>query len=138
MPFELLSSFKQKKKIIELNLCLVLMEDKEFPWILLIPQIKNVQQINQLMLDQQIQLVKEINLCSDIMESTFECDRLNIAAIGNKTPQLHIHIICRTKNDSLWPETVWGKNMRILSNEEQKDRAEKLINAFEAYRIKQL
>lgn len=131
MAFQLLETFQKKSLIKELDLCSVIMEDKEFPWILLIPRVENVVQINQLSLDQQLQLTKEINFCSNIMEKLFECDRLNVAAIGNKTPQLHIHIICRTKNDSLWPETVWGQQMRRLTAEENKERANLIIKAFE-------
>lgn len=130
MSFQLLESFQKKSPIAELELCSVRMEDKEYPWILLIPRIENVVQINQLSIEQQQQLMKEINLCSNIMESLFECDRLNIAAIGNKTPQLHVHIICRTKSDPLWPETVWGKEMRRLTPEENKERADLIIKAF--------
>ena len=131
MAFQLLETFQKKSLIKELDLCSVIMENKEFPWILLIPRVENVVQINQLSLDQQLQLTKEINFCSNIMEKLFECDRLNVAAIGNKTPQLHIHIICRTKNDSLWPETVWGQEMRCLTAEENKERANLIIKAFE-------
>ena len=131
MAFQLLETFQKKSLIKELDLCSVIMEDKEFPWILLIPRVENVVQINQLSLDQQLQLTKEINFCSNIMEKLFECDRLNVAAIGNKTPQLHIHIICRTKNDSLWPETVWGQEMRRLTAEENKERADLITQAFE-------
>ena len=135
MAFQLLETFQKKSSIAELDLCSVRMEDKEFPWILLIPKVENVVQMNQLSLEQQLQLMKEINFCSNIVESLFECDRLNVAAIGNKTPQLHIHIICRTQNDSLWPETVWGQNMRRLTAEENKERAELISKAFEKYKL---
>ncbi|MCR5224840.1 MAG: HIT family protein [Alphaproteobacteria bacterium] len=128
--FELLDTFKKKELITELPLCSVVMENKEFPWILLIPRIPNILQINHLSEQQQFQLIKEINLASNIMEDIFPCDRLNVAAIGNKCPQLHIHIICRTKDDSLWPETVWGMEMRKLTEVEALTRAEKIRKAF--------
>lgn len=128
--FELLDTFKKKELIAELELSTVVMEDKEFPWILLIPKRSGVLQINQLAPEDQMQLMKEINFASDIMEHLFPCDRLNVAAIGNKTPQLHIHVICRTEGDSLWPETVWGQPMRKLTQEEVYLRAEKIRNAF--------
>ncbi len=134
MAFKLLDTFKKKSLIAELELCSVVMENKEFPWILLIPRVENVVQINQLSIEQQIQLMKEINLCSNIMEELFDCDRLNVAAIGNKTPQLHIHIVCRTINDSLWPETIWGRQMKKLTDNENDQRAQKLKYAFELNR----
>lgn len=128
--FELLDTFKKKELIAELPLCSVVMEDKEFPWVLLIPRRANILQINQLTSEDQIQLMKEIDFVSDIMEKLFPCDRLNVAAIGNKTPQLHVHIICRTETDSLWPETVWGQQMRKLTSEEAHTRAEKIREVF--------
>jgi diadenosine tetraphosphate (Ap4A) HIT family hydrolase len=134
--FALLDSLKKKPFIADLPLCTVLMEDKEFPWILLIPRRSNVVQINQLTEEDQIQLVREINVSSNIMEKLFVTDRLNVAAIGNKTPQLHIHIISRTQNDSLWPETVWGQKMEILQERNLIERREKLINSFAQESIK--
>ncbi|MBE6447624.1 MAG: HIT family protein [Alphaproteobacteria bacterium] len=131
MVFQLLETFQKKNKICDLKLCTVIMENKEFPWILLIPRVANVKQMNQLTLDDQLQLMKEINLCSNIMEELFECNRLNVAAIGNKTPQLHVHIVCRTEKDSLWPETIWGQQMTTLSLEEAEERALKIRKKFE-------
>ena len=131
MSFQLLPTFQKKTKICDLKLSTVIMEDKEFPWLLLIPRVADVVQMNQLSEQDQLQLMKEINFCSSIMEELFECDRLNVAAIGNKTPQLHVHIICRTEKDSLWPETVWGQPMTRLSQEENDARADKIRKKFE-------
>jgi diadenosine tetraphosphate (Ap4A) HIT family hydrolase len=130
MKFELLDTFKKKDQIIDLKLCKVLMEDKEYPWILLIPTRANITQINQLSEGDSIQLIKEINFSSNIMEKLFETDRLNIAAIGNKTPQLHIHIIARKKNDPLWPKTIWGQPMKNLEISEKIKRLNLLKNEF--------
>ena len=130
MAFELIEAFRTKAHIIDLKLCKVLMEDKIFPWILLIPMRENVLQMNQLSEEDSLQLMKEINFASNIMESLFPTDRLNVAAIGNKSPQLHIHIICRTKGDSLWPETVWGQKMEKLSESEISKRSDLIKKAF--------
>ncbi len=129
--FELLEAFKKKNFIIDLSLCTVLMEDKEFPWILLIPRRPNLKQMNHLNLQDQATLMKEITMASNIMEKLFPTDILNVAAIGNKTPQLHIHIISRNKNDSLWPEVVWGKDMKKLTKEERDERAVKIQAEFQ-------
>ena len=126
MSFELLNAFKEKKFICNLDLSTVLLEDKEIPWILLIPKVENALQITDLSFDNQIALLKEINLCSSVMKELFECDQLNIASIGNKTPQLHVHIICRTTKDPLWPQTVWDKALRGLSESEGITRAGKI------------
>lgn len=130
MSFELLDTFKNKEFICNLNLSTVLLEDKEIPWILLIPRIENARQITDLSFDDQITLLKEINLCSSVMKNLFECDQLNIASIGNKTHQLHIHIICRTKKDLLWPQAVWDKEIPSLSKIEKTRRSDQIRRAL--------
>ncbi|MDR3030872.1 MAG: HIT family protein [Holosporales bacterium] len=128
--FELLDAFKKKEFIRDLKLCKTLMEDKEYPWILLIPMRDNIMQINQLSEEDSVQLMKEIRIASKIMNELFDSERLNIAAIGNKTPQLHIHIISRKSSDSLWPKTVWGMQMKKLTDSEKIDRADKIRESF--------
>lgn len=128
--FKLLDTFLKKKLIIDLPLCTVLLEDKEFPWILLIPRRENVLQINQLNKMDRMLLIEEIALCSDVMQDLFPTDRLNVATIGNKSPQLHVHIICRTCSDKYWPETIWGKPMERLSSEKQDELAQKIQSAL--------
>lgn len=131
MQFELLNDFKTKEFIIDLKLCKVLMEDKVYPWILLIPMKNDITQINQLSEDDSLQLMREINFASNVMEKIFKTDRLNVAAIGNKTPQLHIHIISRTKDDALWPETIWGQNIEKLSESDRISRSTLIKEEFE-------
>ncbi|MDO4975021.1 MAG: HIT domain-containing protein [Alphaproteobacteria bacterium] len=130
MEFELIDAFKKKDFIVDLKLCRVLMENKIFPWILLIPRKANITQMNQLSELESFQLIKEINFATNIMEKTFPTDRINVAAIGNKSPQLHIHIISRTKDDPLWPETIWGQKMDLLDDIEKENRVYLLKNAF--------
>lgn len=131
MQFELLETFKEKELVKKLNLCDVILENKKIPWVLLIPRRSDVYQINQLSEADQLELMKEINIVSNIMEEIFPCDRLNVAAIGNKTLQLHIHVICRTKNDDFWPETIWGKSLEKLTTEEAKERARVIRDRFD-------
>ena len=130
MGFKLLEAFDKKPHIIDLELCKVLMEDKIFPWILLIPMRENIVQMNQLNEKDSLILMREINLASNIMEKLFNPDRLNVAAIGNKTPQLHIHIISRKESVPLWPETVWGQKMEKLPEEAICTRVKLLKEAF--------
>jgi diadenosine tetraphosphate (Ap4A) HIT family hydrolase len=130
--FELHNAFKAKCEIIDLPLCKILMESSEIPWILLIPRVADVRQINHLKERDRARLMEEIALASDIMEKLFPTDMLNIAAIGNKTPQLHIHVISRNKSDSLWPETVWGRETKKLSPEEIMKRSETIRSCFVA------
>ena len=92
----------------DLNLCSVrLINNSKFPWIILIPKKKNITDITELNLKDQILLMKEIVFCSKLMKKIFKTKKLNIEKIGNIVPQLHIHIIARYTKDSAWPLSVW-------------------------------
>ena len=107
--------FKINKKILkssyhitELKLCSVRLNDNsKFPWVILIPKRKNVTDISDLNSKDQILLMKEIVIVSKIMKKLFKTTKINIEKIGNLVPQLHIHIIARSKKDSSWPLSVW-------------------------------
>ena len=94
--------------ITELKLCSVrLINNKKFPWIILIPKRVKVTDITELKTKDQILLIKEIVLASKIMKKIFNTKKLNVEKIGNKVSQLHIHIIARSNKDSSWPLSVW-------------------------------
>ena len=94
--------------ITELKLCSVrLINNSKFPWIILIPNKKNITDITELKSKDQILLIKEIVHCSKIMKKIFKTKKLNVEKIGNVVSQLHIHIIARYKKDSSWPLSVW-------------------------------
>lgn len=129
--FSLVSGLAKKEFVCDLTLCRVLMETKEeFPWIFLVPRRENIVQINQLNDEDQKQLLIEMDLAQNIMEKLFPCDRLNVAAIGNMTPQLHVHIIVRTQDDKYWPDVVWNKPMTEMTPEAKVARLVKIQNAF--------
>ena len=94
--------------ITNLKLCSVrLINNSKFPWIILIPNRKNVTDITELNLKDQNLLMKEIVYCSKLMKKIFKTKKLNVEKIGNIVPQLHIHIIARFIKDSTWPLSVW-------------------------------
>jgi diadenosine tetraphosphate (Ap4A) HIT family hydrolase len=100
--------FKDSHFIADLNLCSVrLIDNSRFPWIILIPNRKNITDITELKFKDQILLMKEIVDCSKLMKKIFKTKKLNIEKIGNIVPQLHIHIIARSTRDSTWPLSVW-------------------------------
>ena len=102
------SFLRDSHYITDLRLCSVrLMNNSNFPWIILIPNRKKITDITELNSKDQILLIKEIVFCSKIMKSQFRTSKLNIEKIGNIVPQLHIHIIARFKRDSTWPLSVW-------------------------------
>lgn len=95
--------------VANLELCELRIQDEaRFPWVMLIPRLKNVYEIIDLNEDEQQQLMREINLVSHAMKQTFDPDKLNVGALGNITRQLHIHIIARYEADLAWPNPVWG------------------------------
>ncbi len=92
------------------DLCiLLLMNDENFPWFILVPDRKHIQEIFQLDKNDQQILMAESSLLSEALVEEYSADKLNVAALGNIVPQLHIHHIVRYKNDPAWPAPVWGK-----------------------------
>ena len=99
---------KDSYYINRLKLCTIrLINNSKFPWIILIPNRKNKTDITDLNSKDQILLMREIVYCSKLMKKIFKTSKLNVEKIGNKVPQLHIHIIARFKKDSSWPLSVW-------------------------------
>ncbi len=108
MTFELHPNLQNKSFIQDLPLCRVLLEDnQDYPWVFLVPRRNNVSRLMDLEMADQLQLLRELDFAQKTIWSAFELTQLNVAAIGNKTPQLHIHVIGRQKNDPAWPNTVW-------------------------------
>ncbi|MGJ8693372.1 MAG: HIT domain-containing protein [Thalassotalea sp.] len=87
---------------------LLLSDDKQYPWFILVPRIANIQDTYQLDWQDQLQLLNESSLLSELLMNIFNGDKMNVAAIGNVCPQLHVHHIIRYKNDIAWPAPVWG------------------------------
>lgn len=85
-----------------------LMKDGEVSWFILIPKIEGARELVDIKLSDQHLLLEEINLCQNLLLKHTECDKINIGALGNITPQLHIHIIGRYENDRAWPGPIWG------------------------------
>src|SRR3954462_5518869 len=77
----------------------LLMNDANYPWLILVPRHAGAVEIIDLDDDQQDQLIDEIALLSRVLKDVTRCDKLNVAAIGNVVPQLHIHIVARRRRD---------------------------------------
>jgi len=92
------------------RLChLLLLLDANYPWFILVPDRDGITEIHQLPDADQQQLIHESSRFARVLEVVFEPDKLNIAALGNLVPQLHIHHIARYRNDPAWPAPVWGR-----------------------------
>ena len=109
---------KDSHYITNLKICSVrLIDNSKFPWIIIIPNRKNITDITDLNSKDQILLMKEIVYSSKLMKKIFKTSKLNIEKIGNIVPQLHIHIIARFKKDSTWPLSVWVTKNRNYQEE---------------------
>ncbi len=108
--------------VVHLDLCKVLLQnDERFSWLVLVPCVSDIKEIYQLSSDQQHLLVDEISRVSQALQVYTKADKINIAAFGNMTPQLHIHIIARFETDPFWPNPVIGIGCKIPYTEIERD-----------------
>ena len=93
----------------DLPLCRVLLiNDANYPWVLLVPRRAGAVEIIDLAAADQVRLMTEIAQMSRTMKAMIGCDKINVAALGNVVPQLHVHVIARGRRDPAWPKPVWG------------------------------
>ncbi|MDA0782902.1 MAG: HIT family protein [Rickettsiales bacterium] len=93
----------------EFPLCgVLLMNNKLYPWIILVPKCENAIEITDISSQQRAQFMEEIAQAEEAMRNTYWPDKMNIASMGNHVEQLHMHIIARFKTDDIWPQPVWG------------------------------
>ncbi|WP_322515331.1 HIT family protein [Rhodopseudomonas palustris] len=86
----------------------LVIKDANYPWLLLVPRRAGAVEIIDLDEVAQAQLMTEISRVGRALKEITKCDKLNIAALGNVVPQLHVHVIARRSNDAAWPRPVWG------------------------------
>lgn len=98
---------------------LLLLNDSRYPWFVLVPRRENITEIYQLSEADQQQLLLESSRLGRLMMEGFSGDKLNIGALGNLVPQLHLHHIVRYKNDEAWPGPVWGVGAALPYSGEQ-------------------
>ena len=89
---------------------LLLSNDAQYPWCILVPRIAGAKELHRLDDADQLQVLRESVALARAMEAVFKPHKMNVAALGNVVPQLHIHHIARFKTDAAWPAPVWGKH----------------------------
>ncbi|TNF35945.1 MAG: HIT domain-containing protein [Gammaproteobacteria bacterium] len=87
----------------------LLMNDAHYPWCILVPRREGSRDIHHLGQADRLQLLAESCQLSEAMEQLFRPFKMNVAALGNVVPQLHVHHIARFEGDPAWPGPVWGK-----------------------------
>ena len=105
---------------------LLAMNDANFPWLSVVPRRVGVSEIIDLG-DEQAALMNELSLVSRALKDETGCDKLNVAAIGNVVPQLHIHVVARRKDDAAWPKPVWGA---VPRRDYEADAMERFVTAI--------
>ncbi|MBD2859792.1 HIT domain-containing protein [Spongiibacter sp. KMU-158] len=116
----------------DLPLCRVLlMNDSQYPWLILVPREENLRELHQLSWASQQQFLRESNLAASLLEQLFRAEKLNLAALGNMVPQLHFHHIARFQDDPAWPGPVWGARPRVAYEPSLRD--ERLAVLKEAF-----
>ncbi len=114
---------------------LLMMNNSLLPWFILVP-VTQATEIYQMQKEQQLQLLEEINLLSDFINSEFSIEKLNVAAIGNIVKQLHVHVVGRHSSDYCWPGVVWGADQSEPYGDAEIARIRKLLKTRFKGRIK--
>lgn len=114
-------------------LCQVLLHKEEaVPWIILVPQRDQARELYQLSLTDQQAFLAESAQINQVLTELYHPDKLNLAALGNQVPQLHIHHIARFKHDIAWPAPIWGNTSnQIATAEKLQQRAQEITQALQ-------
>jgi diadenosine tetraphosphate (Ap4A) HIT family hydrolase len=86
-----------------------LMDDANYPWLIVIPRVDGARELFDLDAAQRTQLIEDVTLAGTALNALFTPDKLNVAALGNLVPQLHVHVVARHVDDPAWPAPVWGR-----------------------------
>lgn len=119
-------------QVARLRLCRVLlMKDRRFPWLILVPERESVREIHELAQADRVELVEEIARAGEVLARLFRPDKLNVGALGNVVPQLHVHVVARFAHDAAWPGPVWGSGpAEAYADSELEELRERLGSAF--------
>lgn len=90
-----------------------LMNDRRFPWLLLVPRRAGMAEIIDLEPDDRTALYSEIDKTAVALRTATGCDKLNVGALGNIVRQLHVHVVARFESDAAWPGPVWGSGAAV-------------------------
>ncbi len=110
---------------------LLLMNDHNYPWYILVPDSDGIREIHQLEPDDRARLLHESCVLAEFLLAEYDGDKLNVAALGNQVPQLHLHHIVRFVGDPAWPGPVWGKTAAIEYSAEEIEGIRQTLAAAE-------
>lgn len=117
-------------QVAELALCAVLlMNDADLPWLILVPRRAGLREVHHLPEQEQRLLMSEIALASRVLERLHHPHKLNVGALGNLVPQLHVHVVARYEHDRAWPGPIWGAGQSRPYSETERDTALETLRA---------
>ena len=122
------------EQLCELPLCTALLaRDPRFHWVILVPRIAGLRDLHDVPASKRTALFDEIQRVSSALGRIVAADKINVAALGNQVPQLHIHIIARRTDDAAWPDPVWSAPAADapLAGSELAARAQRIKEAIE-------
>lgn len=125
------------EQVLDLPLCRVrLMNDARFPWLILVPRRPDIREVHALVAADRFQLMEEMCGCAAALERDVSATKMNVAALGNMVPQLHIHVIARFDSDEAWPGPVWGVGAALAySGSALEDALDRYRSAIDSVRL---
>jgi diadenosine tetraphosphate (Ap4A) HIT family hydrolase len=91
----------------------LLMNDARYPWLVLVPRVADAVEIFDLFHTDRAVLMEEITRASQALKSVSGAQKINVGALGNLVPQLHVHVVARSAGDAAWPGPVWGQGTTV-------------------------
>jgi len=91
----------------------LLMDDMRYPWVILVPRRPHLVELFDLTKPDRALLVEEITRAAQCLKTTSGATKINVGALGNQVPQLHVHVVARQDGDTAWPGPVWGHSPRV-------------------------
>ncbi|HUH23259.1 MAG TPA: HIT domain-containing protein, partial [Brevundimonas sp.] len=103
-----------------------LQDDARFPWLILLPRVEGAVELDDLTVEQRAALMEEVVRAGELIRALAQAagrpiDKLNTAALGNVTRQLHVHVVGRRRDDGLWPDPIWGHPGAVRLSEEDRE-----------------
>jgi len=112
----------------------LLMNDANYPWLILVPARWGLRDFHELEPHDLSTMTAEIVRASKALEALFDPVKLNVAALGNQVPQLHVHVIARREDDPAWPKPVWGAApARAYDDKDRHERITRLREVFQRF-----
>lgn len=114
---------------------LLLMNNANYPWFILVPRRPKVAELTDLSFEDQIEVLSEINIVADLLQTNFQPHKLNIANLGNVVRQLHIHVIARFQHDLVFPNPVWGSAGKPYETKDAQELVKKIQTQIKAQEL---